>query len=1106
QEEAIACRQTILLETGVGHATRCADTAFGKHFADVRRRLIQEGRTKEEIRETLEMLNLGRLRIASKGIIRGDTDPRYQGSGTYQQVDDRTQRRDGMYMIGQVAALRERMTTIGQLHEEVSRGGVEQLGAFLPEMREGVGTSSSNGPCDVAIIGMSCLLPQAPNLRRFWDNIVNKVNTIVEIPPERWDSEPYFDSDRRAPDKIYSKWGGFIDDVPFDPLRYGMPPNTLPSIEPMHLMVLEAVRHALDDAGYSDRPFDREHTSVILGAGGGVADLGLGYGFRSLLPYYMRQAGVEDGEAEALIERLDGTLPEWTEDSFAGLLLNVAAGRVANRFDLGGTNFTVDAACASSLAAVRLGVNELETGSSNLVIVGGADTMQSPFAYLCFSKTQALSPTGQCRTFDEAGDGIVISEGIAIAVLKRLEDARRDGDRIYAIIKGVGSSSDGKDKGLTAPRPAGQISAMQRAYAKAGVSPDTVSLVEAHGTGTVVGDQSEVEALTAMFSQAGASKQGCALGSVKSMIGHTKCTAGLVGLLKAALALHHKVLPPTLGVVQPNAKANFKESPFHVNTETRPWLARADGVPRRAGVSAFGFGGTNFHAVLEEHVAEVERGEAVPGMQTWPAELFLWRASSTDELVQSIDRVTDALAQGAQPLLRDLAAAVCRTHGRAKGAHCLAVVATSIEDLVAKLSDAKATLNRGDTEIHDPRGVYYSGQRLTPPGRIAFVFPGQGSQTVNMLRDLSVVFSEVREVFEKADCALGETLGRPLSALIFPPPCFNDEDRAADQAALTETRVAQPAIGAADLAMLKLLSGLGIRAELMCGHSYGEYVALCAAGALTEEELLRVSEARGRLISEAARDKPGTMAAVQADEAAVEPIVASIDGVAIANLNAPNQTVISGTQAGVEEALRRLSQQGVIGKRIAVSCAFHSPLVADAQEPFRKVLEGVAWKAPRVGVYSNTTASLHETDPTAIRKQLAEHLLKPVRFVDEIQAMYDAGARVFVEVGPGKTLTTLIERILKGRTFTAVATARPGRSGLVQWIHALAQLAAAGVPVQGERLFAGRTQQRLDLNKLVEQSKPVPLSPTTWMVNGTRAVPLNGKPNRPSLLTRSDRS
>lgn len=1102
QQEALGCRQTILLESGVGHATRCADTPFGQVFAEEKRRLFAEGKSKEEIREALETLNLGRLRIASKGITRADG----VSTAKFKELAADEQRHEGMYMIGQVAALRDRVCTIEELHDDVSRLGVERLRAF-DEPTPSLTAPNAPRPSDVAIVGMSCFFPKANNLRTFWGNVLNKFNAIGEIPADRWDWKDYFDADRTAKDKIYSKWGGFLDDVLFDPTTFGMPPNSLPSIDPLQLLVLEGVRDALRDAGYIDRPFNRERTSVVLGAGGGVADLGLGYGFRALLPHFMKAAGGTSDDAAALIDRLESALPEWTEDSFAGLLMNVAAGRVANRFDLGGSNYTVDAACASSLAAVRLGVGELETGTADMVIVGGADTMQSPFAYLCFSKTQALSPTGQCKTFDSAADGIVISEGIAFAILKRLADAERDGDRIYAVIKGVGSSSDGRDKGLTAPRPAGQIRALERAYEKAGYSPKTVGLVEAHGTGTVAGDQSEVESLTKTFTAAGAHGQQCALGSVKSLIGHTKCTAGVAGMVKAALALHHKALPPTHGVTVPNPKAKFSQSPFYINTQTRPWLQGDADTPRRAGVSAFGFGGTNFHAALEEY-----RGESVDTAQAplkdRPAELFAWRGESARSLVAPLEALRLGLTQGSKPNLADLAAAVGGEFAGREDRCSLGIVASSLDELVERIDVALAALKKDQAELRDPRGVYFSVQPIAPADKIAFLFPGQGSQSVNMLRDLAVALPGVREVFEEADRGLGSALGRPLSSFIFPRPAFTPEELSADEAAITQTQVAQPAMGAAALAMHRVLESLGIHPDMTAGHSYGEYVALAAAGVWSVADLMRVSEARGRLIGQAGAASPGVMAAIDADENTVGELLRGATDVWVANLNSPGQTVISGTASAVDDIVAKVTQRGINGRRIKVSCAFHSGLVAAAQAPFQTTVENVSCETPRIPVYSNTTAGPHLADPAAIRRQLVEHLVRPVRFADQLSAMYADGARVFIEVGPRAVLSGLAEKTLAGLPVTIVSTDQPGRNGLVHLCHTLARLYSVGVPMRLAPLFAGRTQGVVSVAQALAAGKPAAPSATTWRVNGARAIPYHApakpvvaKPVEPLRLT-----
>jgi malonyl CoA-acyl carrier protein transacylase len=1080
QEEAVACRETVLVESGVGHATRCAESPFAKAFADEKRRLLQEGKPKEDIRIALEGLNLGRLRIASKGIVRrNDSD----GHGTYETADAETVRREGMFMIGQVAALRDRVGTIVDLHREVASGGAllhERVSAVLAEYK------TSGRDSDIAIVGISCVLPKAADVKEYWQNILNKSYAIEEIPKERWDVDVYFDKDRRARDKVYSRWGGFIGDVTIDPVKFGMPPSSVPSIEPMQLLALEFVQRALADAGYDERKFDRERTCCIVGAGGGVGELGMGYGFRSLLPHYMDQAGGSLADSAGIIDRLGEGLPEWTEDSFAGLLLNVVAGRVANRFDFGGTNFTVDAACATGLAAVRHAVTELETRSSDTAVVVAVDMMQTPFSYLCFSKTQALSPTGQPRCFDETADGIVISEGIAVAIMKRLDDAILDGDRIYGVLKSVGASSDGKDKGLTAPRPIGQIRAFERAYEKAGFDPQTVGLMEAHGTGTVVGDRTEAESLSAYFTRSGAPRQSIALGSVKSMIGHTKCTAGMAGLIKALMAIRQRVLPATLGVTKPNSKANLADGPIYVNTETRPWLRRPDGAPRRAGVSAFGFGGTNFHTVLEEFRAPGKTEVEESSFRDWPAELFLFRGKSAEEIATTAAQIQGALKKGAAPPLGELAAAVYWEKGRGEGPHCLAIVATSLEDLAGKLDSAKTALAAGK-EHRDPRGVYYSPAAGAPAGKIAFLFPGQGSQSVGMLGDLALAFPVVAETFEEADRSLGLQLGKPLSGFIFPPPAFSDEERAAAEKDLKQTNVAQPALGAADMAMFRLLSDMGIRPEFACGHSYGEFAALGAAGSFNLPELIRISEVRGRVIVESANGELGTMAAAEGSEAQVAPVVAGIEGVVVANLNGPSQTVISGTRKGIEQAVEALKAAGVNARPVPVACAFHSPLVEPATEPLRAALNSCALEPPRFTVFSNTTAQAHAGEPEAMRELLAAHLAKPVRFLDEIRAMYDSGARVFVECGPGKVLSGLVSSILSGKPHAAVTMDQPGRNGMLHLTHALAQLAVAGVPFYAWRLFEGRVTRSLRLDRL-DAGAPA-LGPTSWVIANGKAMP-----------------
>jgi acyl transferase domain-containing protein/NAD(P)H-dependent flavin oxidoreductase YrpB (nitropropane dioxygenase family)/NAD(P)-dependent dehydrogenase (short-subunit alcohol dehydrogenase family) len=1084
QEAALSCINTALLESGPGHAIRCIRTPYVDFFEHQKNCLRESGKDADEIRAILENLNLGRLRIASKGVRKGSQAGEFETLAPHQQLSD------GMFMIGQIAALRDRVCTIEELHRDVSVGASERIQQLaIPEDDVRPSSFHHQPGAGIAIIGMSCLLPKASTLKAYWENILNKIDAITEVPRDRWDVRRYFSDDPKARDRTRSRWGGFLDEIPFDPVIHGMPPSSMDSTEPLQLLTLEAVRMALGDAGYSARPFPREHTSVILGLGGGIADLGLQYAVRSALPMF------PDAVAQAAAERF----PDWTENTFPGILLNVVAGRVANRFDLGGVNYTVDGACASSLAAVYQAVRELETGTSDLVITGGADTLQSPFTYLCFSNTSALSERGRCRTFDESADGIAISEGIVILVLKRLAEAERDGDRIYAVIKGIAGSSDGRDKGLTAPRLEGQVRALERAYRRANLSPADVALVEAHGTGTVVGDRVEIEALTKVYRSAGAASRSCAIGSVKSNIGHTKSTAGAAGLAKTALALHCKVLPPTIGVNNPN-QALVRESPFYVNTTARPWIATPNGTPRRAAVSAFGFGGTNFHAVLEEYIGD-HSSEA--GLENRPSELLLFTAHSELELAKKLRSLDAALERGAHPRLIDLAYTLWRIAQcgpENPNALTLAIVAASPQELRERIALSLPIITRRERGWDDG-GVYFSGINPRNNGKIAFLFPGQGSQYADMLSDLAIHFPEVRRRFEIADQVLADRFASPLSSYIFPPPRFGaEEDRKAKEA-ITSTNIAQPALGAADMAMFRLLASFGVHADMAAGHSYGEYVALCAAGVFSEEVLYGLSEARGRFMLNSSDHERGTMAAIEAGRAEVAGLLRLSDNVCIANVNAPDQTVISGTEAGIWEVSQRCEAAGLRVRSLSVSCAFHSPLVAVAKDSLAQLLSVTDFASPRFSVFSNMTARVYPSGREEIAGLLSEHLTNPVDFVGEIEAMYEAGARIFIEAGPRATLTGLTRRILNGKPHFAFSLETPTRSGLTQLQHVLGQLAALGVPVQMNPWYRQRGVRELNLASLVEDTKPPSLSPTTWMVNGGKAWPASGpKPTGPEPI------
>ncbi|HSV91463.1 MAG TPA: beta-ketoacyl synthase N-terminal-like domain-containing protein, partial [Desulfobacterales bacterium] len=640
--------------------------------------------------------------------------------------------------------------------------------------------------CPVAIVGMSCIFPQSAGLKGYWQLLLQGRDAIGEVPSTHWSKADYFDPDQRTPDRVYCTRGGFLPPIDFDPSEFGIPPAALEATDSSQLLALVAARQALRDAGL---PIDRERTSVVLGVTG-TQELVIPLSSRLGFPRWRRAleaAGVDAERREQVMRTIAESYVPWQENSFPGLLGNVVAGRISNRLDLGGTNCVVDAACASSFAAVHLALLELVSGRSDVVITGGVDTLNDIFMHMCFAKTQILSPTGDARPFSKDADGTVLGEGVGLLVMKRLADAERDGNRIYAVIRGLGASSDGRSQSIYAPGIEGQVRALEAAYADAAIDPATVELVEAHGTGTRVGDKVEFQALCRVLGKSAGERRRCALGSVKSMIGHTKAAAGTAGLIKTALALHHKVLPPTLKVDAPDPALGIADSPFYLNTRSRPWPAPA-GRPRRAAVSAFGFGGSNFHIVLEEHA---------PGRKE-PA----WDGSV--EILAFSAETADALGQAAAAFLDDAAnrsdgdwpSAAARTRAGFSAAHPFRLLLAAgdrpeaLRDLTRAL-DALKTQGVG-TPLNMPNAWLGTA---TARGRLAFLFPGQGSQYVGMGRELACVFPEALEAIEQAQALWRRS--PTLADLLYPRPGGPPTD---PEAELKSTDTAQPAIGAVSLA------------------------------------------------------------------------------------------------------------------------------------------------------------------------------------------------------------------------------------------------------------------------------------------------------------------
>ncbi len=904
---------------------------------------------------------------------------------------------------------------------------------------------------DIAIIGMASIFPQSQNLQEYWEKIIHKVDCITDVPPSRWNVDDYYDPNPRTSDKTYCKRGGFIPDINFNAMEFGLPPNILEVTDISQLLGLVVAKAAMEDAGYGEsRQFNHQATGVILGVALG-RQLGVPLTARMQYPVWekaLKSSGLSDEDTQKIIEKIKSAYVQWEENAFPGMLANVVSGRIANRLDFGGTNCVVDAACASSLGALKMSISELIEHRADMMLTGGVDTDNSILAYMCFSKTPAVSPSQNVKPFDAESDGMMLGEGVGMLVLKRLADAERDGDRIYAIIKGIGTSSDGRYKSIYAPRKEGQVRALRRAYEDAGFSPGSVGLIEAHGTGTMAGDPAEFSSIKEVFGENNPKKQYIALGTVKSQIGHTKAAAGAASLIKTALALHHKVLPPTINVTKPHPKLDIDNSPFYLNTETRPWITNDD-QPRRAGVSSFGFGGTNYHVILEEYKTAEHR----PYRLHKPAQSVLLFGSTPEELLSRCQATKDQLQSdtGDQHYAELIANSQSLNIPIANAR--IGFVADSLTQACNLLKTSIDLLkNKLQAEFWEhPQGIYYRKTGVATQGKVVALFSGQGSQYLEMGRELTINFPSLGQTYTQIDSLLREDGLQPISEIVFPAPVFDLDRKTAQMKLLQQTEYAQPAIGAFSAGLYKILQQAGFKADFVAGHSFGELTALWAAGVLSEEDYFFLVKARGQAMATPTdpQFEAGAMLAVKGDVNQVTELIASFPEISIANLNSQKQMVLAGTKAEITNVEEALKTQGFSTVLLAVSAAFHTSLVAHAQQPFAKAIGKVNFQEPQIPVYSNVTGKRYPNEVQVIQKVLKEHLISQVLFKQEIENIYAQGGYCFVEFGPRSVLTNLVKDILSDRPHLAVALNPSHLKDSDRSLReAVVQLRVAGLPLE----------------------------------------------------------
>ena len=924
----------------------------------------------------------------------------------------------------------------------------------------------------IAIVGVGAILPQAPSAPAFWQNIKNKRYCITETPPERWSIADYYDPDPAVPDKSYSKIGGWVRGFQFDWKKYRIPPKVAAAMDEGQQWAVTIAAEALADYGYPDRPLDTDRCGVIMGTAMG-GELHYITSLRIAFPEYahlLEQAPefqqLPKAVREAIFaqwrERAASKFPEITEDSMPGELANIVSGRIANVLNLRGPSFITDAACASALAAINASVELLTQGHCDAVLTGGVDRNMGASSFIKFCKIGALSATGS-RPFGDGADGFVMGEGSASFLLKRLADAERDGDKIYAVIRGVGGSSDGKGKGITAPNPIGQVLATRRAWENAGLDPATCTLVEAHGTSTKVGDVVEVESLAEVFGRA--PRGAIALGSAKSNIGHLKAGAGAAGMLKAVMAVHDKLLPPTLNAEKPNPNIDFAQTPFFVNHELSEW-SKPNGFPRRAGVSAYGFGGTNFHIVLEEHV---------PGMLKTDGQRVFASAGVDKETSRQVDKVAVAAAPSvAKTPLRGILALGAATPVALKdrldeafrkvqdgwtppiaapdpadlsAPERLVIDFGDHDELLDRIQKARKALgfdNPAAWKALMAQGIFRGSGKA--PGKIAFLFPGQGSQYANMGRELAAREPVVKRLFADADRVMTPILGRPLTSYIF---VDGDNPAAMKQAEfdLMQTAITQPAMLTMDTAVYELLAEYGIHPDMVMGHSLGEYGALIAAGIMHFSDALEASAARGREMTAINNlEDNGWMAAVIGPLDVILETLKQVDGYVIpANINSYNQVVIGGASKAVEQAINLFNQKGMQAMRIPVSHAFHTRIVAPASQPLRKVLDRLEIHEPQLSLVANVTGDIYPTTVEGIKDILEQQVAATVQWVKGMETLYAHGCRMFIEVGPKKALKGFADDVLGDKPdVVSLFTNHPKFGELPTFNQALCGLYAAG--------------------------------------------------------------
>ncbi|MBD2339092.1 amino acid adenylation domain-containing protein [Calothrix sp. FACHB-156] len=907
----------------------------------------------------------------------------------------------------------------------------------------------------IAIIGIGCRFPGgANNPETFWQLLCNGVDTITEVPKNRWNIDEYYDPNPETPGKVYTRYGGFLENIDqFDPQFFGISPREAVSISPQQRLLLEVAWEALEEAGINPKQLVNSLTGVFLGVG----------------PNDYAKLRMNADRAEN-ISAHDGT----------GNGLCFASGRLSYVLGLQGPNLAMDTSCSSSLVAVHLASQSLRAQECNLAIAGGVNLNLFPETTLFLARTHALSPDGRCKTFDAAADGFSRSEGCGVIILKRLSDAVADGDRIWATIRGSAVNHDGPSSGLTVPNQLAQEKLIQQALQNAKVIPEQVTYIEAHGTGTALGDPIEVGALASVFCRQRSPEAPLVIGSVKTNLGHLESAAGIAGLIKTVLALHHGEIPPHLHFNQPSPHIPWENLPVVVPTQPTPWQPKDKS--RIAGVSSFGMSGTNVHIVLESQQSTVNNQQSTINT----SHLLTLSAKTGEALKELANKYIDYLSNYPEISLADL----CLTAniGRSHFEHRLAVVTDSVAQLQTQLS-AFADNNLAQGLLH-----HHLTQRKI--FKLAFLFTGQGSQYVGMGKRLYETQPIFRQTLDYCDEILRPYLKKPLLEILYPQ--FLDSH---SQSLINETAYTQPALFALEYSLYKLWQSWGIKPTAVIGHSLGEYVAACVAGVFTLEDGLKLIAKRAQLMQSLPAD--GTMVAVLADEVKVRAAIQKhLKNVAlvqpvidIAAINGPESMVISGKQTSVEAVVAILEQEGLKTRNLKVSHGFHSPLVEPILDEFAVTLQAITYHAPQIPLISNVTGKVFASGEIPDVAYWLSHTRAPVRFMDGMNTLFEIGCNIFFEMGPKPVLVNLGKQFCTEDNTVWLPSLVSKKDDCQVILNSLSNLYIQGVAIDWQKLEPEHPYQRLSLPTYpfqrqrywIEDNIPMnPTNPSSTSVNSQR--------------------